>query len=137
MLADKQEALFEQWVEEHKGLILKVIRANAAKPEDQNDLFQEIAFQVWRSIPAFQERSKVSTWIYRVALNTAMHWQRTQKRQRNTCQPFYEVNEISGPADDPSQSLEMQEKLEWLYGEIRKLSKVDRSLALLYLDSCS
>jgi len=137
MLADKQEELFEQWFEDHKGLILKVIRANAAAPEDQNDLFQEIAFQIWRSIPAFQGRSKASTWIYRVALNTAMLWHRTQRKQRNRCQPLYEAAEISGPTDDPSQSLETQEKMERLYGEIRKLPKVDRSLALLYLESCS
>ena len=63
MLASKQEHLFEQWIEEHKGVILKVVRANAAHREDQDDLFQEIAFQVWMSIPSFQERAKVSTWI--------------------------------------------------------------------------
>ena len=46
MLPRKREHLFEQWIEEHKGVILKVVRANAADPDDQDDLFQEIAFQV-------------------------------------------------------------------------------------------
>ena len=57
MLSGKQENLFEQWIEEHQGLVLKVVRAHAADLEDQNDLFQEIAFQVWLSIPSFQERA--------------------------------------------------------------------------------
>ena len=137
MLKGKQENLFEQWIEEHKGLILKVVRANAADPEDQDDLFQEIAFQVWLSIPLFRERAKVSTWIYKVALNTTMVWHRAQKRHRHMREPLYLVNERSYSADDPSQSMESREKLDWLYAEIRKLPKVDRSLALLYLDEFS
>lgn len=72
MLVGEQEELFEQWVQQHKGVIIKVVRANAANTEDQNDLFQEIALQVWRSIPTYQcRRAKVSTWIYRVALNAS------------------------------------------------------------------
>ena len=102
MLSGKQENLFEQWIEEYKGVILKVVRANAADPEDQDDLFQEIAFQVWLSIPSFQERAKVSTWIYKVALNTTMVWNRAQKRHRHTRKPLYLVNERSNSADDPS-----------------------------------
>ena len=124
-------------IEEHKGVILKVVRANAAAPEDQDDLFQEIAFQVWLSIPSFQERAKVSTWIYKVALNTTMVWHRAQKRHRHMREPLYLVNEESCSGEDPSKSMESREKLDWLYEEIRKLPKVDRSLALLYLDEFS
>lgn len=137
MLAGNQEELFEQWIEDHKGVLLKVVRSNAADPEDQNDLFQEIAFQVWQSIPSFQERAKVSTWIYRVALNTAMLWHRAQKKHHHMREPLYVVNEGADADEDPSQSLENQEKLAWMYEEIRKLPKVDRSLTLLYLDAYS
>ncbi len=137
MLPRKREHLFEQWIEEHKGVILKVVRANAADPDDQDDLFQEIAFQVWLSIPSFQERAKVSTWIYKVALNTSMVWHRVQKRHRHMRDPLYLVNEEAYSGDDPSKSMESREKLGWLYEEIRKLPRVDRSLALLYLDEFS
>ena len=137
MPASKQETLFEQWIEEHKGVILRVVRANAAAPEDQDDLFQEIAFQVWLSIPSFQERAKVSTWMYRVALNTTMVWHRAQKKHRHMREPLYLVNEKSCSGEDPSKSMETRENLDWLYGEIRKLPTVDRSLALLYLDDFS
>jgi RNA polymerase sigma-70 factor (ECF subfamily) len=137
MSARKREHLFEQWIEEHKGVILKVVRANAADHDDQDDLFQEIAFQVWLSIPSFQERAKVSTWIYKVALNTTMVWHRAQKRHRHMREPLYLVNEEPSSGEDPSTSVEKREKLDWLYEEIRKLQTVDRSLALLYLDEFS
>ena len=137
MLASRQEHLFEQWIEEHKGVILKVVRANADHSEDQDDLFQEIAFQVWLSIPSFQERAKVSTWIYRVALNTTMVWHRAQKKHRHMRAPLYLVKDEAYSGDDPSKSMEGQETLGWLYEEIRKLPRVERSLALLYLDEFS
>jgi RNA polymerase sigma-70 factor (ECF subfamily) len=137
MLVGEQKRVFEQWIQEHKGVILKVVRVNAANAEDRNDLFQEIAFQVWRSIPSFQERAKVSTWIYRVALNTAMIWHRSQKKHRHSREPLCVANEPSDSDTTPSESLENQEELDWLYEEIRKLPTVERSLALLYLDARS
>ena len=137
MLVGEQEKIFEQWIQEHKGLILKVVRVTAVNTEDQNDLFQEIAFQIWRSIPSFQEKAKVSTWIYRVALNTAMVWRRSQRKHRHLREPLCVVNEPSDSDASPSKHLENQEELGWLYEEIRKLPAVDRSLALLYLDARS
>jgi RNA polymerase sigma-70 factor (ECF subfamily) len=137
MLTGKQEQTFRQWIEEHKGVILKVVRANAADAEDQKDLFQEVACQVWMSIPSFQEKSKVSTWIYKVALNTSLVWHRAQKKQRHICGSLDDFDCQSGPWEDPSRTMEDRERLEWLYEEIRKLPKVDRSLVLLYLDEFS
>lgn len=137
MLVGEQEELFEQWVRQHKGVMIKVVRANAANTEDQNDLFQEIALQVWRSIPSYQGRAKVSTWIYRVALNAAMIWQRSEKRHRRVRDSLYVVNEPSDSNESPAESLEHREKLDRLYQEIRKLPTVERSLALLYLDARS
>jgi RNA polymerase sigma-70 factor, ECF subfamily len=137
MLFGDQERLFEGWIQEHKGVILKVVRANAANAEDQNDLFQEIAFQVWRSIPSFRGEAKVSTWMYRVALNTAMIWRRSEKKHRHLHDSLYVVNEPSDSNEIPSESLENREKLEWLYEEVRKLPTIERSLVLLYLDARS
>jgi RNA polymerase sigma-70 factor (ECF subfamily) len=137
MLAGEQERVFEQWVQQHQGAILRVVRANAANGEDQNDLFQEIVFQIWRSIPAFREEAKVSTWIYRVALNTAMIWHRSERKRRPLCAPLYAVHEPVDSDRSPSERLSNQEELEWLYEEIRKLPSAERSLALLYLDAQS
>ena len=137
MFVGEQEKVFEHWIQEHKGLILKVVRVTAVNTEDQNDLFQEIAFQIWRSIPSFQEKAKVSTWIYRVALNTAMVWRRSQSKHRHLRERSCAANESSDSDTSPSKDLENQEELGWLYDEIRKLPAVDRSLALLYLEARS
>lgn len=137
MLVSTQQKVFERWIEEHKGVILKVSRVHAANSLDQEDLFQDIAFQVWRSIPSYRGKAKVSTWIYRVALNTAMVWNRSQKKHRCSREPLYSVNEPHDPETSPTEFLEMREELDWLYKEIRKLPTADRSLTLLYLDAKS
>ena len=137
MTVGEQEEIFERWIQEHKGLVLKVVRANAVNGDDRNDLFQEIVFQIWRSIPSFQAKAKISTWVYRVALNTAMVWRRSEGKHRHLRDPLCVSNEPSDSDGSPSKRLENQEELDWLYEEIRRLPAVDRSLALLYLDARS
>jgi RNA polymerase sigma-70 factor (ECF subfamily) len=64
----EQKQIFDDWLQRHKGILFKIVRAYAFNAYDQDDLFQEIALQLWRSIPEFRGESKASTWIYRVAL---------------------------------------------------------------------
>ncbi|MFH1370243.1 MAG: RNA polymerase sigma factor [Planctomycetota bacterium] len=123
-----QETTFKQWLGEHTGLILRVVRACGNTAEDQDDLFQEICLQLWLSIPRFEGKAKVSTWIYRVALNTALVWNRGEKRRRkhtNRIMTFRPAQNVSGQPD---------EIIERLYEAIHKLPKVDASLVLMHLD---
>jgi RNA polymerase sigma-70 factor (ECF subfamily) len=129
--------LFKRWLAEHKGLMFKVVRAYAASPEDQDDLFQEILLQVWSSIPAFRGNAKVSTWVYRVALNTAFAWKRGEKKHRRRYQPLIAANQKPSPDEDRPDAQRNREILKSLYGEIRRLPKVECSLVLLYLDGLS
>ena len=137
MSAQEQEALFRRWLQEHLGLMLKVVRGCAAAPQDQDDLFQDILLQIWSSIPSFRGEAKETTWIYRVAFNTALAWQRGERRRR-------EKHEIFLRLDTPPQvqlshvdSLPEQEIVAQLYAAIRQLPKVDASLALMHLDGLS
>jgi RNA polymerase sigma-70 factor (ECF subfamily) len=75
------ELQFRQWLGEHTGLLVKVARSFAEGPADQDDLFQEILLQVWLSLPNFRDDSKPTTWLYRVALNTALAWKRSEKKR--------------------------------------------------------
>ena len=132
MLAEDQQRMFTEWLQSHRGLFFKVVRAYAFTPQDQEDLFQEIATQVWRSIPNFREESAVSTWIYRVALNAAIAWTRQERKHREGKQSVDSVEHSMlqpAPAFDP--------RIEWLYGQIRQLNEIDRSLTLLLLDGFS
>ena len=71
-------AIFDHWIEAHKPILFKVARAYGSSHPDREDLFQEIALQVWHSVDAFRGDSAVTTWIYRVALNTARAWVRRE-----------------------------------------------------------
>lgn len=133
MTVSDHESLFRRWLADHAGLMWKAVRAFTATPEDQQDLLQEIALQLWRSLPAFRREAKESTWIYRVAFNTALIWKRGETRRHSKHQKFIELNvaaENSTVAPD-------DELVEKLYVAIRQLPVLDASLALMHLDGVS
>lgn len=127
-----QSEQFVQWLDEYRPLIWKVVRIYARAPEDGQDLFQEIALQLWRSMDSFRGEAKASTWVYRVALNTAMAWRRKHRKHRQA-RDYAEGRQHETAVN----SAENRDKLDWLYAEIRELPETDRSLVLLYLDGLS
>jgi RNA polymerase sigma-70 factor (ECF subfamily) len=137
MKGEEQESLFRRWLNEHLGLMLQIVRACAATPEDQEDLFQEILLQLWSSIPAFRGEAKESTWIYRVAFNTALVWRRGEKRRRLKHETFLKFNTTSESQPHQAEVTQDREMIEMLYTAIRQLPKVDASLALMHLDGLS
>jgi RNA polymerase sigma-70 factor (ECF subfamily) len=137
MTAQEQEAIFRRWLDAHLGLILKVVRGCAAVPQDQDDLFQDVLLQIWSSIPAFRGEAKETTWIYRVAFNTALAWRRGERRRREGHEQFLKFD--VSPLVQPSHVDLMPEReiVERLYTAIRQLPKVEASLALMHLDGLS
>lgn len=98
------------------------------RPEDRDDLFQEITLQAWKSYPRFKGNARFSTWLYRVALNTAITHYRKQKRNPIT---FTDIDgyEIQEAAADPTEA-----QFQLMYKAIGELSEVDKALVLLYLE---
>jgi len=127
----KQQHIFETWLDTHKALIFKVVRAYTFMAMDQEDLFQEISIQVWRSIPTFRHESSVTTWLYRISLNTAIKWVR-KERKHTQAETLDNVRHILQES-----SIQIDERLAWLYEEIYNLDKIDRSITLLLLDNFS
>lgn len=127
----EHKSVFDAWLASHKGVLFKVVRAYAFSRQDQEDLFQELATQVWLSIPGFKGNSAPSTWIYRVALNTAISWSRKELRHRGRKDSLgtEAALEPTTGGTDP--------RLEWLYDQIAQLGEIDRSVALLLLDGFS
>ena len=132
MTAEQQEQLFRRWLADHIGLLWKVVRAFAESLADQEDLLQEVSMQLWRSLPAFRGEARESTWIYRVAFNTALVWQRSEKRRRLKHEAFVTLH-----TEPAHQSAEDDELIKALYVAIRQLPRVDASLALMLLDGLS
>lgn len=132
MDAPTHEKIFARWLHQHRGLLFKVVRAYAFTAHDQDDLFQEIVTQVWNSIPSYQARSAETTWLYRVALNTALAWLRRERRHRGRTEPLgSQEPALQRAAHAPDR------RLDWLYEQIARLDPVDRSLTLLLLDGFS
>ena len=137
MTAQEREAIFRRWLDAHLGLILKVVRGFAVAPQDQDDLFQDILLQIWSSIPAFRGEARETTWIYRVAFNTALAWQRGERRRRQGHETFLKFDVSPKMQPSHADALPEQEIVEQLYAAIRQLPKVDASLALMHLDGLS
>ena len=132
MKESEQRIIFNEWLEKYRALLFKVIRAYAFNAEDQNDLFQDICLQVYRSIPNFKGTSAVSTWLYRIALNTSIKWSMKEKKHIDG------HREVGIMVDVLVASEEAQdERVKWLYDEIKKLNQIDKSLTLLLLDGYS
>ncbi len=131
MHEQEQKAIFDSWLDQHKGILFKIVRAYAFTTPDQDDLFQEIALQLWRSIPDFRGEAKASTWIYRVALYAASTWTRREQKQPNTA-PLTAVAQTLTALEEPTDP-----RVTWLYEQIAQLDPIDRSVCLLMLEGFS
>ena len=128
------ESLFQAWLEEHRGIIVKVTRSFASAPADAADLQQELLLQLWISLSSFAGQAKPSTWIYRVCLNTAMTWRRGAARREKRLEPGADIAHVAADAASPADRAGEQELLEKLYAAIHALPDFDRALVLLSLD---
>lgn len=114
---------------EHQGLLIKVSRLYTHAAEDEQDLFQEIVLQLWRSFDSFRGGSKISTWMYRVALNTAITLFRKKSRQPDLSGDLAYV-----PDTTPFVEEELDENVKLLYRVIKMLPQVERALVMMYLE---
>jgi RNA polymerase sigma-70 factor (ECF subfamily) len=132
-MPEKTEQGFLEIVRRHERLIGKLVRVYAVSPEDRKDLFQEILYQLWRSYGSFRGESSWTTWIYRVALNTAItSFRRVQKH------PEHAQLEEEIPVESQShENLELHERTQLVYRAIRSFNKVDRAVITLYLEDLS
>mgnify|MGYP000556903764 FL=1 len=132
MKSDKEKK-FLRLISEHEGLIHKICHVYAADALAKQDLFQEIVIQLWKSFENFRNESKISTWMYRVALNTAL----TEKRRNKT---KVSISFLGSLKDDKAQESNMdadEENLNLLFSAISKLTEVEKAVVMLYLDDKS
>lgn len=123
-----KEKEFAQLIKDNQGLIIKVSRLYTNSLEDEEDLFQEIVLQLWRSYDSFKGNSKISTWMYRVALNTAITLFRKKSKSLQTNE--LDINHADFVEDDD----EKQQQVSLLYTVIKTLPNVERAIVMMYLD---
>lgn len=126
------EQEFLKHIELHKAILYKLSKLYMDNKVDREDLFQEMVFQLWRSFPSFQGNSLFSTWMYRVALNTALVYIKKDKRRPK-------VEELTDRLDavEYSDHQHKEEQLTYFYAAIKSLNEVEKALIFLFLEGQS
>lgn len=133
MDTNKLQDEFIASVDKHRSMIHKVCSMYASAEFDHKDLFQEIVIQLWRSYPSFRGDSKFSTWLYRIALNTAISGLRKKRPDLRSMEPSMLPQQMQDIPFDASQ----EDKLKQLHLAINQLSEVERAIVMLYLEDKS
>ena len=114
----------------HQNIIHKVCSLYMNNVSEREDLFQEITLQAWNAFKTFRGEAKFSTWLYRVALNTAISFFRKEKRNPG----FQPTTDLPEYADETT---DIEEQMQAMYKCIAQLSKIDQALVMLYLEDYS
>ena len=130
MQKQETEKQFENHIRQNELLIWKVCRIYAYTHADRKDLFQEIVIQLWKAYPNFKGNATFTTWLYRVAINTAITGLRREKHFITS----YEPAALPVTASDESTNETAAEQLQQLYAAIEQLSQVERAIVLLYME---
>lgn len=118
---------FETFVREHRRIVGKVCYLYAMDSDDFDDLYQEVLINLWRGFDGFEGRAKVSSWVYRVALNTCISYYRRNRRHTGRLP----LTDLLGAVDEDS---ERGERLRELYALINRLDALEKALVMLWLD---
>jgi len=120
-----------QMMEQNKGMLFKICKIYQDDPADRDDLLQEITLQLWTVFESFRGDSKLSSWMYRVALNTAIIFFKKQKRRPDNEQLPYGFDRVQ----EPGAGDEKEEQLAIFYKAVKQLDKVEKALIFLYMEN--
>ena len=126
------EPEFLALITEHKGILYKVSRMYFDQLEDQQDLFQEIILQLWKSLESFKGNSQFSSWMYRVALNTAIVFFKKEKRKPDS---YASIN--VDPIAYDGYNDEKDQQLVHFYKAVQELNKIEKALILQFIEGFS
>lgn len=124
------EKEFTDLINNHRGIIYKVCQVYGFEKDFKDDLFQEIVLQLWKSFASFRNESKITTWMYRVALNTAISHFRKEVRKpewQSLSKAEFQIPDLSQFADENEPQLLLNQA-------IQRLSKIEKAIIILYLE---
>ena len=127
------EHSFVEQLEQNQNIVHKVCRLYTNNYDAHNDLFQEITIQLWKAYPKFRGDSKFSTWMYRVALNTAITLYRKGKRNIKT----QEIDQVQFKLKSEVYDDTEEQQLKLLYKAVHQLNDIEKALVFLYLEDKS
>ncbi|MBX2964230.1 MAG: sigma-70 family RNA polymerase sigma factor [Cyclobacteriaceae bacterium] len=131
-MEEAKEQVFLEMLGDNKAQISRICAVYAQDGDEKKDLFQEVAFNLWKSLPSFKGNSALSTWVYRVTLNTCMQARFKVKRNETSVVRLTSIHfETLKQNDDDAGK---QEKIAQLYACIRTLNDADKNLVMLFLE---
>lgn len=136
MKANKKER-FITVIDEHKKIIYKIVNSYCPNRADRKDLEQEIIIQLWKVFDTYNPDYKYSTWMYRIALNTAISFYRKEKKWYAKKDFFNEDSIFNLAEKDNDDDVTLDKNIRLLQNFIQNLNELDKALMLLYLDEKS
>jgi len=124
------EEKFVKLLDEHQNIVHKICRMYADNDAQHKDLFQDITVQLWKAYPKFRGDAKFTTWMYRVALNTAITLYRKKKRRIKTT----DIEKIGFKIEAHYYDDTTEQNLKLMYAAVKQLNDIDKALVFLYLE---
>jgi RNA polymerase sigma-70 factor, ECF subfamily len=128
------EHKFLELVNENRNKILRVCRVYAWNSADQDDLYQEILFQIWRGLPGLKDKQFVNTWLYRVAINTAISFVRKRASRSDRVVHFEHADLTRVIESGQTAEANTDDRVSNLYAAIYKLDPLEKALVTLFLE---
>lgn len=122
---------------ENRNRILRVCRVYAWNAADQDDLYQEILFQIWRGLPTLKEKQFANTWLYRVAINTAISFVRKRASSSDRVVHFGHADLARTIESQQATTEDTDDRMANLYSAIYKLDPLEKALVTLFLEDLS
>ena len=133
-MTPSDEHKFLELVNENRNRILRVCRVYSWNSADQDDLYQEILFQIWRSLPALKEKQFANTWLYRVAINTAISFVRKRASHSERVIHFEPADLTRKIESRQATEENSDDRMANLYTAIFKLDSLEKALVTLFLE---
>lgn len=134
MHTQKKDKYFEEILERNKHKIFRICNIYAIPPIEPKDLFQEVVYQIWKSLDSFKSKSSIDTWIYKITINVCL---RSKMKLDKNYSKTDRLESIHFTPREKEIDASEQEKFKYLKECISALNETDTSLIVLYLDDLS
>lgn len=132
MSPSEKEERFLNILDGHRDQVYRMCWGFTSDPNDVQDLFQEVMLRIWKGLEGYRAEATLSTWIYRISINTCLLWKKGRKNKT------FKLDFVSDSSTiDPMKDMEEDEQILLLRRAIQQLKKLDRSIMLLLLEECS
>jgi RNA polymerase sigma-70 factor, ECF subfamily len=132
-----KNALFKQILAENKDRIYRICCAYEHDSDERDDLYQEIMINVWKNLEKFEGRSAISTWIYRIAVNTSLLHVKKAAKKKSSHTAIDEKTLVIPDSGEREEKIKLGTQIEKLYESISKLPQIDRLIISMVLDDLS